>query len=389
MKVKVPGDLGNRRGPRAQQCLRRDAFPAQYRAWRRARSAADASASAAQPRSRCARPASAGPSRRRSRSCRTRAGDGLTKATAPIRRLCAPMAKRWCEASRASSVRPTSVLATAKHYLGDGGTFHGKDQGETRTTEANLARTHAAGYYGALKANVQTVMVSYSSFTDTATGKRWGKMHGNAPSRQRRAEAAARLQRTGRQRLERRSGRCPAAPTGTARRRSMPGSTSSWFRTTGRSSSLRRSTMCAPGRIPMSRIDDAVSRIIRVKLKAGLFDALARDRPASRCVGAALAGSSRARAQAVRESLVLLKNDRGVLPLRPHRQDPRRRRGRGQPADAGRRVVADLAGRPDDRRRIIPMPTPCSRRCARRSAPDRSITAPTARASTFANIAPS
>src|SRR5436305_2712993 len=74
----------------------------------------------------------------------------------------------------------TSALATAKHYLGDGGTFHGKDQGETRTSEANLARTHAAGYYGALKANVQTVMVSYSSFTDTATGKRWGKMHGNA-----------------------------------------------------------------------------------------------------------------------------------------------------------------------------------------------------------------
>src|SRR5881628_2743986 len=41
---------------------------------------------------------------------------------------------------------PTSVLATAKHYLGDGGTWHGKDQGETRTTEANLYRTDAAGY---------------------------------------------------------------------------------------------------------------------------------------------------------------------------------------------------------------------------------------------------
>ena len=89
-------------------------------------------------------------------------------------------AKRWCVVFRGSSAAPTSVLATAKHWLGDGGTFHGKDQGETRTSEANLAATHAAGYYGALKANVQTVMVSYSSFTDTATGKRWGKMHGNA-----------------------------------------------------------------------------------------------------------------------------------------------------------------------------------------------------------------
>ncbi len=38
----------------------------------------------------------------------------------------------------------------------------------------------AAGYYGALAANVQTVMVSYSSFTDTASGQQWGKMHGNA-----------------------------------------------------------------------------------------------------------------------------------------------------------------------------------------------------------------
>src|SRR5438045_9796839 len=73
----------------------------------------------------------------------------------------------------------TSVLATAKHFIGDGGTFHGVDQGETRTSEANLARTHAAGYYGALAANVQTVMVSYSRFTDTATGKPWGKMQGD------------------------------------------------------------------------------------------------------------------------------------------------------------------------------------------------------------------
>ena len=43
----------------------------------------------------------------------------------------------------------TSVVATAKHWLGDGGTFHGIDQGDTRTSEASLLRTHAAGYYGA------------------------------------------------------------------------------------------------------------------------------------------------------------------------------------------------------------------------------------------------
>ena len=86
-------------------------------------------------------------------------------------------------------------------------------------------RTHAAGYYGALKANVQTVMVSYSSFTDTATGKHWGKMHGNAHLVGDVLKKRHGVRRAGRQRLERRSGRCPAAPTGIARRRSMPGST--------------------------------------------------------------------------------------------------------------------------------------------------------------------
>ena len=81
------------------------------------------------------------------------------------------MPRRWSRGLQGQLGSPTSVLATAKHWLGDGGTFHGANQGVTQTSEADLYRTHAAGYYGALKANVQTVMVSYSSFTDTATGR--------------------------------------------------------------------------------------------------------------------------------------------------------------------------------------------------------------------------
>jgi beta-glucosidase len=209
---------------------------------------------------------------------------------------------------------PTSVLATAKHYLGDGGTFHGKDQGETRTSEANLARTHAAGYYGALKANVRTVMVSYSSFTDTATGKRWGKMHGNA-------HLVGDV-------LKRRLGfdglvvsdwngigqvpgctnwHCPRAINAGIDLVMVPDDWKKFIAST--EADVRA------GRIPMSRIDDAVSRIVRVKLEAGLFNAS----PATGAhPDASVLHSPAVRAlarEAVRKSLVLLKND-GVLPLR-------------------------------------------------------------------------
>jgi beta-glucosidase len=209
----------------------------------------------------------------------------------------------------------TSVLATAKHWLGDGGTFHGKDQGETRTSEANLARTHAAGYYGALKANVQTVMVSYSSFTDTSTGKHWGKMHGNG-------HLVGDV-------LKHRLGfdglvvsdwnaigqlpgctnwHCPQAIDAGIDLAMVP---DDWKKFIASTISDVRS-----GRIPMSRIDDAVSRIIRVKLRSGLFDASPATGPHP---SGEVLHSPEIRTlarEAVRKSLVLLKNDGGVLPLR-------------------------------------------------------------------------
>jgi len=210
---------------------------------------------------------------------------------------------------------PTSVLATAKHYLGDGGTFHGVDQGETRTSEANLASVHAAGYYGALQADVQTVMVSYSSFTDSATGRRQGKMHGNAHL----------IKEVLKQRLgfdgivvsdwngiEQIPGcskaHCPQAINAGIDLAMVPDDWKAFIAATV--GDVRA------GRIPMRRIDDAVSRIIRVKLKSGLFalspvtgphpSAEALHSPAVRALAR----------EAVRKSLVLLKNDGGVLPLK-------------------------------------------------------------------------
>ena len=134
------------------------------------------------------------------------------------------------------------------------------------------------------------------------------------------------------------------------------------------------------GRIPMSRIDDAVSRIIRVKLRSGLFDASPATGPHPDADGAALAGGARARARGGAQVARAAEERSRRAAAQAQRQDPRRRQGRRQPADADRRLVADLAGRQDQQRPIIPTPTRCSRRCARRSAPARSTTAPTARA---------
>jgi beta-glucosidase-like glycosyl hydrolase len=72
------------------------------------------------------------------------------------------------------------VLATAKHYVGDGGTRRGIDQGVTQASPADLANVHGAGYLGALDAGVLTVMTSFSSWTDSAGYVEHGKMHGNA-----------------------------------------------------------------------------------------------------------------------------------------------------------------------------------------------------------------
>jgi len=209
----------------------------------------------------------------------------------------------------------TSVLATAKHYIGDGGTFHGVDQGETRTTEANLYRTHAAGYYGALKANVQTVMVSYSSFTDTATGKQWGKMHGNEH-----LVGDVLKKRLGFDGLvvsdwngvEQVPGctksHCPQAINAGIDLVMVPEEWKAFIPATIED--------VRAGRIPMSRIDDAVTRIIRVKLRSGLFDASPAAGPHPDAEALHSQAARDLSREAVRKSLVLLKNNGGVLPLK-------------------------------------------------------------------------
>jgi len=66
----------------------------------------------------------------------------------------------------------SAVLATAKHFLGDGGTAGGKDQGDTKISEEELRKIHLPGYVACIEAGVGSVMVSYSRWNGTP-------MHGN------------------------------------------------------------------------------------------------------------------------------------------------------------------------------------------------------------------
>jgi beta-glucosidase len=214
-----------------------------------------------------------------------------------------------------------NVLATAKHFIGDGGTFQGVDRGDTRVTETELAARHGRGYVGALEAGVQTVMASYNSWHDTAIDGAstlpMGKVHGNPY-----LLTTVLKQRWGFDgfvvsdwnAIEEvpgcRKDSCAAAINAGVDMVMVPEDWRQFIDNTV--------AQVERGDIPQARIDDAVTRILRVKLRAGVLNAVPSAHPsAGRFAGrmAALQPKALAR-QAVRQSLVLLKNERKVLPLR-------------------------------------------------------------------------
>lgn len=203
------------------------------------------------------------------------------------------------------------VLAAAKHFLGDGATFNGVDQGESRVPRDAMIRVHAAGYYAAIRAGAQTVMASYNSWNDVAAGKNYGKMHG---SRELLTDVLkGRMGFDGVlvsdwNAIEQIPGctkaHCPQAINAGIDLIMVPEDWKAFIAATV--ADVRE------GRIPMSRIDDAVRRILRVKLRSGLFE---RAPSASRFSARAEALDAAALArEAVRKSAVLLKND-GALPI--------------------------------------------------------------------------
>ena len=205
------------------------------------------------------------------------------------------------------------VISTVKHFVGDGGTDGGIDQGNNLANEQDLFNIHAQGYVGGLSAGAQTVMASFNSWQgDKLHGHRYlltdvlkTKMgfdgfvvgdwlgHGQVPG-------------------------CNNYSCSKAVNAGLDvymASSDAW-------KPLMENTIAQVnnGEIAMSRIDDAVRRILRVKLRSGIFD---KPSPANRPLSGKLeiigAPEHRALArQAVRESLVLLKNKNSILPLNPN-----------------------------------------------------------------------
>lgn len=202
------------------------------------------------------------------------------------------------------------TIATAKHFVGDGGTQYGIDKGDTIVTEQELRDIHAYPYKLAFQNDVQSVMASFSSVNGT-------KMH----------ESKTYL--TGLLRDEMNfNGFVIGDWNGHAE---IPGCTAtncpdaflagvdmymapeSWK---GIYESLK--SQVESGVVPMARLDEAVLRILQTKLNAGVFEAgLPSQRPETKQKSL---GSDEHRAvarEAVRKSLVLLKNNNQTLPIKP------------------------------------------------------------------------
>ncbi|MGK7310713.1 MAG: glycoside hydrolase family 3 protein [Candidatus Longimicrobiales bacterium M2_2A_002] len=209
-----------------------------------------------------------------------------------------------------------AVVACAKHWVGDGGTSHGIDQGETDIPEEELREIHIAPYRPAVDAGVLTVMASYNSWNDV-------KCHANrylltdVLKGELGFEGFVVSDWDAIDQL--------ADDYAEAIRLSVNAGVD-MFMVPDRWKHFLTELKAGveAGRIPMERIDDAVRRILRVKQAYGIFE---RERPSERYwSGSDAFGSDEHRAvarEAVRKSLVLLKHERDVLPLAPAGDDER------------------------------------------------------------------
>jgi beta-glucosidase len=203
---------------------------------------------------------------------------------------------------------PTSVMATAKHYMGDGGTVSGIDEGETTLSEADLRAIHLPPFREAVRRNVAAVMVSYSSWNGT-------KMHSNQYLISGVLKGELGFQGivvTDWDAIELLDGSYGFSAQDV---RVGVNAGIDVFMITSQYRNfidLLRAEVLS-GRVSMARIDDANRRILSKKFELGLFERPLADRSLLANVGSA---EHRALArEAVQKSQVVLKNERSVLPL--------------------------------------------------------------------------
>lgn len=196
------------------------------------------------------------------------------------------------------------IMATAKHFIGDGGTTGGVDQGDVAMDEATLRKLFLVPYEAALQAGVGSVMVSFSSWNGM-------KMH-------QQAKLISGV-------LKGELGFDGFVVSDWAGLKQLPGTAADQIELainagidmvmvpdTWKEFITDLLALVRTGKISQKRIDDAVYRILVAKFRLGLFEQPFADRSLIPLVGST-AHRDVAR-QAVRESLVVLKND-GILPL--------------------------------------------------------------------------
>ncbi len=210
---------------------------------------------------------------------------------------------------------PLSVLACAKHFVGDGGTTFGTstkthilDRGDTQLGETELRRVHMQGYIAAIRAGVGSIMPSYSSWNGV-------KCSGS--------------KRLLTEILKRELGFEGFLISDYDAIDEMPGDYKMQIETSVNAGmdmfmvptkyrELYRLLLelVREQRVPMSRIDDAVLRILRVKFAMGLMNPT-RSTLADRTLHKTFGSRQRREVarECVRQSLVLLKNSNRILPL--------------------------------------------------------------------------
>ena len=205
------------------------------------------------------------------------------------------------------TVDASHVAATAKHFLADGGTFEGKDQGDAKVDEKELIAKHAMGYPAAIDAGALTVMASFSSWQGV-------KHHGNkglltdALKEKMGFEGFVVGDWNGHGQVAGCSVTdCAQSINAGLDMFMAPDSWKGLYETT-----LKQAK---DGTIAAARLDDAVRRILRVKYKLGLFPEGHVDRSAVKAVGTP--DHVAVAREAVAKSLVLLKNNGNVLPVKP------------------------------------------------------------------------
>ena len=209
------------------------------------------------------------------------------------------------------AIQGQGLAATAKHFIGDGGTLRGTDQGDTRLPLDELLARHGQGYLKAIDAKVMTVMASFNSWNGD-------KVHGNQ-------ELLTKVLKedlgfdgfvvsdwNGIGQVEGcENDSCPQAINAGI---DMVMAPEDW-----RTLHANMVEQVRNGTISMRRVDDAVRRILSVKERLGLFDApkpSVRYAATEHVIGSDL--HRRIAREAVRKSLVLLKDNSALLPLKPN-----------------------------------------------------------------------